>query len=201
MLEDAIADRAAVASLQDDRIADFDIAQHGELRIAMRGDHAVSDCIRRRRSVDVTRAECHRASARARQHDEALVLARKLDACNRPGVGPSPRLHALFAVERSRPRSLEQYLRNPRFRIDQGTICEAQRAGNRERTDEDEALHDQLRTAIAAAIASNTIPITMYIGAGVAVPGRDPSTPPQPWGKFTGTARVSQFCSGTPDGV
>src|SRR5712692_9094610 len=101
MFENAIANRAAVARLQHDRIAGFHIAQHGELGVAMRGDHTVADAIRHRGSVYVTGTERHRAAARAVQDDVAFSLARKFDSGNRPGIGPSPRLYVPFAVERS----------------------------------------------------------------------------------------------------
>src|SRR2546426_8243115 len=107
MFDDAIADRATIARLQNDFVADFEVAQHGELRVAMRGDHAVADRLRSSGSVDMPGTERHRASTRARKHNVALALAAKFNLRDRPGVGPSPRLHALFAVERSRPRSLE----------------------------------------------------------------------------------------------
>src|SRR5438093_36599 len=202
MLQDAIADRVAVASLQHDWIADLDVAQHGELRVAMRGDHAVAGGVRRCTAVHVARAECHRASARAGQDDVALALMRKLDPGHGPRVGPSPRLHVPFAVDRSRPRPLEEVLRELRLRQHVGTMSEEQHAGNRERTNEDEAfLHFQLRTATITARVNSTIPMRMYSGAGVAVAGRDQSTPPHPCGRYPGTARVSQICCGTPDGV
>src|SRR5712692_11137892 len=118
----------------------------------MRGDHTVAGATRHRSSVDVTGAECHRPPARAVQDDVAFSLARKFDSAHGPGIGPSPRLYVPFAVERSRPRSLEQHLRKLRFRVHPGTTCGAQHAGDCERTDEDEALlHFQLRTAMAAA--------------------------------------------------
>src|ERR1700730_1676646 len=111
MLQHLVADRTAVAGLQHDRVADFHIAQHRELRIAMRGDHAVANRFRRRGTVDMAWTERHRAAARAGQHDVALPLAGKFDLRYGPRIGPSPRLYALFAVKRSRPRSLEQNLR------------------------------------------------------------------------------------------
>src|SRR5205823_12241781 len=98
--------------------------------------------------IDVTRAECHRASAGAGEDDVALPLPRKLDSGHGPRVGPSPRLHVPFAVDRSRPRSLEEDLRELRLREQVGTMSEGQRAGKRERTDEDEAFHIVLRSSL-----------------------------------------------------
>src|SRR2546422_4231271 len=140
MLDDAIAECATVARLQNHWIADFHFAHDCELRIAMRGDDTVADRLRLRSAVHVTRAECHRASAGAGEDDVAATLTRKLDSGHGPRVGPSPRLDVSFAVDRSRPRSLEEELRELRLRKQVGTMSEGQHAGIYERTDEDEAL-------------------------------------------------------------
>src|SRR5207244_11912604 len=147
-------------------------------------------------------AEGQVPTARAGEDDVAAALTRKLQAGDGAGVGPSPRLHVLFAVERSRPRSLEEDLGQLGFGVQPHPVAKEHQAGDGERTDEDEALlHDQLRTAITAAMATSTIPINISSGAGVAGVGNDPSLPPQPRGRFTGTARVSHVCWGAPLGV
>src|SRR5262249_47281592 len=80
-----------------------------------------------------------------------------------------------------------------RLRVEVHAVAEQRGARDGERRGDHEIL------AHTAASAINSSPASSISGAGVAVPGSEPSSPPpHPTGRLSGTGRVSHVCTGVP---
>ena len=123
--------RAAVAALDEQRVAKRDIFQEPEMRVAMRGDHRIAGIARLRRSVEVSRPERERASRGARQHEDVGLVRRDEEACDRMGVGPRPRLDGAAGVALPVPRPVQQHLRESRLRVNVDAMPEARDSGRK----------------------------------------------------------------------
>ena len=110
-----VAHARAVDALDDQRVADRDVGQEAEMRVAMRGDDRVAVLAGLRRAVgepgphasvrpvapaSTRRSACWRGASRLR---------------DRPRVGPRPRRGRVAARLRALPRDLEQRLADVRL--------------------------------------------------------------------------------------
>src|SRR5258705_13424330 len=83
-----IAERPSVVSCDVDLVADDDVLQEGEMRIAMRRIDGHAAFARVGRPLDMTRAEGERLAATAREHDGAGMDPLYLNAGDRPCIRP-----------------------------------------------------------------------------------------------------------------
>ena len=111
------------------------------MRIAMRGIDGDAALAGVGRPLDMARAEGERLAAAAREHDGAGVDPLHLDARDRPGVGPRPRLCLAPGGDGLVKGALQQHLREQRLGVDVGALAEQDQAGEGEKKGKDEAGH------------------------------------------------------------
>jgi hypothetical protein len=111
----AIAIERAVAPSDVDVVANNNVFQKTEMRVAMRGIDHGAGATGIRRIVEMPWSESQRLSARAVQHDRIGVEALHLDARDRPGIGPGPWLDVVAGLDGLYEGAFEQNLRQSGF--------------------------------------------------------------------------------------
>ena len=103
------------------------------MRVAVGGEDRRSGLARLRRALDMAGAEGEGLPAAAVEDDRALAQSRRLDARDRPGVGPGPGLRGAAGRERLRKGALEQDLRENRLGLDPSPWPNRTTSGREER--------------------------------------------------------------------
>ena len=129
----AIAKDLAVAPRHVDLVADPDVLQETEMRIAMRGIDRDAALAGIGGEFDMAGTEGQRLAAGARQHDGAGADPLHLDPRHRPGVGPRPRLGVAPGRDGLGERAIQQHLRQQRLGVDVGALPEQDQAGEGEK--------------------------------------------------------------------
>src|SRR5690242_6311163 len=102
----AEAEFLAVTAGDADLGADPHVAEKRKAGVAMRRVDGGARLARLGRALDMAGAERERLAARAGERDLAAMQARHLDAGDRPGVGPGPRLYGGAIGHTRRERAL-----------------------------------------------------------------------------------------------
>src|SRR5258708_39199072 len=125
---DGIEETVAVRALDADAVAGPDVAQRGEVRVAMRADDAVAEVAGHGRAVHVSWGEGEGSAARAGEDDDILVRAAERHPGHRSRVRPGPWPRVRVAGHRPLPSGAQQHLRDPRFPVDQGSATDGRGA-------------------------------------------------------------------------
>jgi hypothetical protein len=137
----AIAKVLAVAARDLDLVANGNIAQESEMRVAMGGIDGDAARAGLGGLLDVAGPEGERLAARACQHDGARADPFHLDPRDRPGVRPGPWLGRLAGRNALLERALQQHLRKPCLGMDVGAVGEQDGADEGKGEGQDDAGH------------------------------------------------------------
>jgi hypothetical protein len=129
----------AIASRQLDRVPDADVLQEGEMRVAVRRIDRDAAFARVGCALDMPRTEGERLAAAAGERNRAGMEPLHLDAGDRPGVGPRPRLSFASGGDARLKGVLQQDLCEHGLGVDIGALAEQDEADEGEKEREDDA--------------------------------------------------------------
>jgi len=121
-----------------DFVADHDVGQEREMRVAMRRVDRRAGLAGARRALDMTGTERQRLSAAAVQDDRRLAEARDFDPRLRPRIGPGLWLDRLAGRQGLRKRALEQDLREHGLGVDPQSLAAQHDAAHGKHCGDDE---------------------------------------------------------------